>query len=185
MSYSPSSSIPSSPASSPSLGPLDSSPPSSPNINARHLSEDPESPLGSPGLAHPFAGSSKAVKKFRLYEKREQRWGADLNDDVFVDGTDEDGSAKYGGFDASATACISSDTEVDDFFADDDFEGTAVEEHDLWERMLSEAIDQGNGLIDLRYVLSRHTTNKCPLCLYRLQFHIVWRRHNFYPSVHS
>lgn len=58
-------------------------------------------------------------------------------------------------FDASMTACGQSDTDADDFFGSEDVESTAVEEAEVWERKISDAIDQGTGLIDLRYVCSR------------------------------
>lgn len=147
MSYSPSSSIPSSPASSPSFGPVDSSPPSSPNLPAVQLSSDFDSPPSSPGVIHPFAGSTKAAKPFKLYEKREGRWGAELNDE-------DDGDYDSGrlDFDASTTAYARTDTDMEDF--EDEVESTHVEEFDMWERRISDAIDQGNGLIDLRCVAS-------------------------------
>jgi hypothetical protein len=57
-----------SPASSPSFGPCDSSPPSSPHAHDRS-----PSPPASPGLAHPFAASTKGVRPPRIYERHERR----------------------------------------------------------------------------------------------------------------
>lgn len=151
MPRSPFSSLPSSPASSPSYGPADSSPPSSPGLSHSQLSADFDSPPRSPALVHPFAGSSKATKKVRLYEKQESRWGAEMNDDAPAE--DEDGtSTKFGDCDASMTACANSDSEFDAFFGETDTEDAALEEQELWDKTISEAIDDGNGLIDLRCV---------------------------------
>ncbi|KAI6101324.1 hypothetical protein F5141DRAFT_1066054 [Pisolithus sp. B1] len=63
----PSSSTETSPSSSPLLGPVDSSPLSSPQMGECSL--DPPSPTNSP-LSHPFAGSTKAVKRHPNYEKK-------------------------------------------------------------------------------------------------------------------
>ena len=52
-----------SPSSSPSLAPIDSSPPSSPSLYPI------KTPPASPGTKDPFAGSSKAVKQPRIYER--------------------------------------------------------------------------------------------------------------------
>ena len=52
-----------SPGSSPSLDPIDSSPPSSPTLTAIRT------PPGSPGVRDPFAGSTKSVKNPRIYER--------------------------------------------------------------------------------------------------------------------
>ncbi|TCD60823.1 hypothetical protein EIP91_009426 [Steccherinum ochraceum] len=142
MSYSPSSSIPSSPASSPSFGPIDSSPPSSPSTPAVPLGTDFDSPPSSPGVVHPFAGSTKAIKRFKLYEKREGRWGAELNDE-----DDGDCDSTRLDLDASTTAYARTDTDMEDF--EDEVESTHVEEFDMWERRISDAIDQGKGLLDL------------------------------------
>ncbi|KAF7789069.1 hypothetical protein EIP86_000002, partial [Pleurotus ostreatoroseus] len=83
----------SSPFSSPSLGAVDSSPPSSPTLAPLSTSQT------SPGPAHPFAGSTKAVKPLPLYEKRgtkrpraHTRWADEVDSDyesqdVFIDET--------------------------------------------------------------------------------------------------
>lgn len=63
----PSSSTATSPSSSPLLGPVDSSPLSSPQIGECSL--DPPSPKNLP-LSHPFAGSAKAAKRHPSYEKK-------------------------------------------------------------------------------------------------------------------
>ncbi|KIO10099.1 hypothetical protein M404DRAFT_996066 [Pisolithus tinctorius Marx 270] len=63
----PSSSTDASPLSSPPLDPVDSSPPSSPRMGEYSL--DPPSPSNSP-LSHPFAGSTKVVKRHPDYEKK-------------------------------------------------------------------------------------------------------------------
>ncbi|THH27087.1 hypothetical protein EUX98_g7100 [Antrodiella citrinella] len=148
MSYSSSSSIPSSSASSPSLGPVDSSPLSSPHPGPISLSDDLDSPPASPGVVHPFAGNTKAVKRIRLYEKSADRWGAELNDAI-----EDDRSFATLNLDGSMCASSEpSDTEGGDFFAcDDDMdESTLADEVDPWAKAISNAIDQGNGLIDLR-----------------------------------
>ncbi|KAI6042052.1 hypothetical protein EDC04DRAFT_2866937 [Pisolithus marmoratus] len=61
------SSMETSPSSSPPLGPVDSSPPASPRMGECLL--DPPSPTTSP-LSHPFAGSTKAGKRHPSYEKK-------------------------------------------------------------------------------------------------------------------
>ncbi|OCH84698.1 hypothetical protein OBBRIDRAFT_839510 [Obba rivulosa] len=55
-----------SPPSSPAVVSIDSSPPSSPNL------APVATPPASPGLPHPLAGSAKANKRPRLYEKRDR-----------------------------------------------------------------------------------------------------------------
>ena len=57
-----------SPASSPSIGPCDSSAPSSPSPEYQSLS-----PPASPGLVHPYAASTKGVRAPRIYERHERR----------------------------------------------------------------------------------------------------------------
>lgn len=70
---SPSLSLNSSPSSSPPLGPCDSSPASSPVSRALSLS-----PPASPGVADPFAASTKGVRQPRIYEKRDS-YGSSYN----------------------------------------------------------------------------------------------------------
>ncbi|KAI0819580.1 hypothetical protein BC628DRAFT_1423632 [Trametes gibbosa] len=56
-----------SPSSSPSLAPIDSSPPLSPSSLTLHT------PPASPGAKDPFAGSTKSSKRPRIYERHEAR----------------------------------------------------------------------------------------------------------------
>jgi hypothetical protein len=73
--YSPSSS----PASSPTFGPVDSSPPCSPTNGHFSLHDDEHTAAGTPragpsgGLIHPFAGSAKATRAPPAYELRTPR----------------------------------------------------------------------------------------------------------------
>lgn len=59
----------SSPVSSPSFGPTDSSPPSSPDLSPVLTTTTPA--FGSPSLSHPYAASTKANKRPKLYERHE------------------------------------------------------------------------------------------------------------------
>ncbi|KAI0666877.1 hypothetical protein C8Q78DRAFT_983630 [Trametes maxima] len=59
-----------SPSSSPSLAPVDSSPPSSPCLAAFRT------PPASPGVKDPFAGSTKSSKRPRIYERDDSRRAA-------------------------------------------------------------------------------------------------------------
>lgn len=135
-------SLPSSPSSSPSFGPIDSSPLSSPNLNPL------SSPPPSPGLVHPFAASAKATRRPKLYEKREQRRLAEL------DAFDHE-------FDASSTRL---DDDLDEFHLNSiekssmtdscsESGDTEFDENERWAKKISEAIDECNGIIDLRYVV--------------------------------
>ncbi|KAL4066062.1 hypothetical protein J3A83DRAFT_4190341 [Scleroderma citrinum] len=68
MSSSPVSSTEASPSSSPVLSTVDSSPLSSPHLDPYSL--DPPSPPSDSPLSHPFAGSTKAIKRHPNYEKK-------------------------------------------------------------------------------------------------------------------
>ncbi|KAF8556435.1 hypothetical protein OG21DRAFT_1437021 [Imleria badia] len=65
---SPSSSVNATPSSSPVFGPVDSSPPSSPGLVPYSLDSPPHST--SIPFAHPFAASTKAIKRLPNYEKK-------------------------------------------------------------------------------------------------------------------
>lgn len=68
VSSSPSSSVNATPSSSPIFGPVDSSPPSSPGLSLYSLDSPPHST--SAPFSHPFAASTKAIKRLPNYEKK-------------------------------------------------------------------------------------------------------------------
>lgn len=65
---SPTSSVNVTPSSSPVFGPVDSSPPSSPGLVPYSL-DSPTHP--SAPFSHPFAASTKAIKRLPIYEKKD------------------------------------------------------------------------------------------------------------------
>lgn len=68
LSSSPPSSVDLTPSSSPIFGPIDSSPPSSPSLIPYSLDSPPQPTFIS--LSHPFAASTKAIKRLPNYEKK-------------------------------------------------------------------------------------------------------------------
>ncbi|CAL1715529.1 unnamed protein product [Somion occarium] len=128
----------SSPASSPFFGPVDSSPPSSPTLSP--LASSPP----SPGIVHPFAASAKATRPPKLYEKREARRFAELDSlGRSVDAFDAKQRVQ-----SSSSVCMSNAKSIDLDTCSESGD-TEFDEHEFWEAKVSEAIDNGNGIIDL------------------------------------
>ncbi|KAL4250506.1 hypothetical protein ABKN59_006975 [Abortiporus biennis] len=176
MSFSPQSSssvLGSSPPSSPSPCPIDSSPPSSPNLTPLN-----DSPPGSPGLIHPFAASTKAAKRPRIYEKRtpSERWGDQIIDDDAdssffaspnkgsVGGESRLLSTRKFGRSVSGNSAMSDfsiggnrEAESDAEWFDGGGEVSCAsitasvmgDEQKIWDNIINEAIDNCNGIIDL------------------------------------
>lgn len=237
----------SSPVSSPSLGPSDSSPPSSPNLDPI-LTTPPA--FKSPSLTHPYAASTKANKRPKLYERHEnggsrhsERSPNTMSSDqerVRVPSharahSTESGSplihpfagsakstwrpprreAKYRRVDSTASASSDffggSDTgslmsieplnlnaisrEEDDFLALTDDESNDVfsprykinavqnkkaREKELWDKAITKAIDDANGIVDLRYV-HRASYRRIPNLLYQQP---VWAFSGFF-DIHT
>ena len=135
-------SLHSSPSSSPSFGPIDSSPLSSPNL------EPISSPPPSPGLVHPFAASAKATRRPKLYEKREQRRLEEL--DAFNDGIDASSTQLPSDNDFEFVLNPVPRPSTD--YACSESGDTEIDEDEQWTTHVSRAIDNCNGIIDLRYV---------------------------------
>lgn len=132
-----SASFPSSPSSSPSFGPVDSSPPSSPNLHPL------SSPPGSPRPTDPFAGGNKGVKRPRIYEKRSHHWADQIDspDNSF------DASVLPGSPSRTLHTSLPSESEFD-FFSER--EESEADEDEFWERTISQAIDNCDGMINLK-----------------------------------
>ncbi|KIJ65103.1 hypothetical protein HYDPIDRAFT_89235 [Hydnomerulius pinastri MD-312] len=142
-SSSPMSSANPSPSSSPAFGPVDSSPLSSPHLAPYSLDS---SPLTSTSLSHPFAASTKAIKRPPNYEKK----------------ADTPPSTPPGTFSRSLglyrnAGCSRSLQENDYMDSGSTITGSPPHrtsryidrEERLWEDALRKPFDTGNGYIDL------------------------------------
>ena len=146
-SLSPSSSLNVTPSSSPVFGPVDSSPPSSPALTPCSL-DSPPHPTSAPSL-HPFAASTKAIKRLPKYEKKT------ASPPCTPPGTF---NTRTVGLDrVSAFSCS---------LQEDDYMNTGSPnasppshrtskyidgEERIWDDALRKPLDTGIGLIDLRY----------------------------------
>ena len=124
---------PSSPSSS-SSGPLDSSPPSSPSLVAL------DSPPAFKGLSHPFAASSRSNRRPPLYEKKINTLPV-TSPSQFI-------------FKAPAARAFQNAYEQDDYVYGGNASRAAnfeslVPEARLWDQSITNAVDNGQGRIDL------------------------------------
>ena len=146
MSSSPRSSVNGTPSSSPVFGPVDSSPPSSPGLVPYSL-DSPPRPTSTP-FSHPFAASTKAIKRPPNYEKK----------------TDTSPCTPPGTFTRSVgldrAAAFSRSLQEDDYLcngspsANPPFHRTSRyidREERIWDDALRKPFDTGIGQIDLRY----------------------------------
>ncbi|KAI0071336.1 hypothetical protein K474DRAFT_1776236 [Panus rudis PR-1116 ss-1] len=150
-------SLPSSPISSPSPGPADSSPPSSPNLGPSYGS------FASPEVIDPFAASAKATKRPRIYEKRDALFTSEL----------DEADSSFDAFDAQQSETLEAARRVGSLLqsSDDDRWSVSgdtesdVDEHDFWERQVSEAVDNGSGIINMSNSPGEKGLRFIPACI--------------------
>ena len=143
MSSSPRSSVNGTPSSSPIFGPVDSSPPSSPGLVPYSL-DSPPRPTSTP-FSHPFAASTKAIKRPPNYEKK----------------TDTSPCTPPGSFTRlDRAAAFSRSLQEDDCLCNGSPSANPPlyrtsryidREERIWDDALRKPFDTGIGQIDLRY----------------------------------
>ena len=152
VSLSPSLSLNVTPSLSPVFGPIDSPPPLSPALTPCSL-DSPPHPTSAPSL-HPFAASTKAIKRLPKYEKKT------ASSPCTPPGTF---NTRTVGLDCISVDCISAFSRS---LQEDDYMNTGSPnasppshraskyidgEERIWDDALRKPLDTGIGLIDLRY----------------------------------